>query len=166
MWYCKSCISRKENETEPKGVTFFLRYMDNIVRTVKKAPQKVLQATNGARPQLQLTIETPKASECLSFLDLETNIDNDNVSCGWCQKPTDTGTILNIRSSATLQYKKDVSEGTDHRVFRSTSTWEGFDKAMKINRKQWSDNQYPDHWSSWVASRALKMIIGENNEIR
>ena len=58
--------------------------------------------------------------------------------------------------------KKSVIEGTVHRVFRSTSTWEGFDKATKLNRKQWSDNQYLDHSSSRVASRALKKIKGEN----
>ena len=52
-------------------------------------------------------------------------------------------------------------EGTVHRVFRSTSTWEEYDKAMKINREQWLDNQYPESWSSWVASHALEKIISE-----
>ena len=30
-----------------------------------------------------------------------------------------------------LQYKKDVIEGTVHRVFRSTSKWEDFEQALK-----------------------------------
>ena len=66
------------------------------------------------------------------------------INCGWYQKPTDTGTVLNFRSCAHLQYKRSVIEGTVHRVFRSTSTWEEYDKAMKINREQWLDNQYPE----------------------
>ena len=52
-------------------------------------------------------------------------------------------------------------EGTVHRVFRSTSKWEKYDKAKKINREQWLDNQYPESWSSRVASHALEKIISE-----
>ena len=52
-------------------------------------------------------------------------------------------------------------EGTVHRVFRSTSTWEEYDKAMKINGEQWLDNQYPESWSSRVACHALEKIISE-----
>ena len=52
-------------------------------------------------------------------------------------------------------------EGTFHRVFRSTSTWEEYDKAKKINREQWLENQYPEGWSSRVASHALEKIIRE-----
>ena len=32
---------------------------------------------------------------------------------------------------------------------------------MKINREQWLDNQYPESWSSRVASHALEKIIRE-----
>ena len=52
-------------------------------------------------------------------------------------------------------------EGTVHRVFRSMSTWEEYDKAMNINREQWLDNQYPESRSSRVASHALEKIISE-----
>ena len=62
-----------------------------------------------------------------------------------------------ILEAAPLQYKRSVIEGTVHRVFRSTSTWEEYDKAMKINREQWLDNQYPESWSS----HALEKIISE-----
>ena len=50
-------------------------------------------------------------------------------------------------------------EGTVHRIFRSTSTWQKYDKAMKINREQWLDNQYPESCSLRVASHALEKII-------
>ena len=52
-------------------------------------------------------------------------------------------------------------KGNVHRVFRSTSTWKEYDKAMKINREQWLDNQYPESCSSRVASHALEKIISE-----
>ena len=47
------------------------------------------------------------------------------------KKPTDTGTILNFRGFAPLQYKRNVTKGTVHMIFRSTSTWENFDQALK-----------------------------------
>ena len=122
----------------------------------------MLRAANLLRPNLQFTIETPNTNGTLAFLDLQISIDKSKkINCGWYQKPTDTGTILNFRSCAPLQYKRSVIEGTVHRVFRSTSTWEEYDKAMKINREQWLDNQYPESWSSRVASHALEKIISE-----
>ena len=53
-------------------------------------------------------------------------------------------------------------EGTVHRVFHCTLTWEEYNKAMNINREQWLDNQYPEIWSSRVASHALEKIIRES----
>ena len=35
---------------------------------------------------------------------------------------------------------------------------------MKINREQWLDNQYPENWSSLVASRALEKITMEGKK--
>ena len=71
----------------------------------------------------------------ITFSDLQISIDKSTkINCGWYQKSTDTGTTLSFRSCALLQYKRNVIEGTVHRVFRSTSTWEEYDKATKINR--------------------------------
>ena len=53
-------------------------------------------------------------------------------------------------------------EGTVHRVFRITLKWEEFDKAMKIIREQWLDNQYPENWPSRVASHAPEKISSIN----
>ena len=140
----------------------FLRYVDDIVRTVKVDPEKMLRAANLLHPNLQFTIETPNTSGSLSFLDLQISIDkNRKNNCRWYQKPTDTGTIIFFISFAPLQYKRSVIEGNVHRVFRSTSTWEDYDKAMEINREQWLDNQYQESWSSRVASHALEKIIRE-----
>ena len=140
----------------------FLRYVDNIVRTVKGDFEKTLRAAKLLHPNLQFTIRTPNTNGKLAFFDLQISIDKiRKINCGWYQKPTDTGTILNFRSCAPLQYNKSVIEGTVHQVFCSTSTWEEYDKAMKINREQWLDNQYPENWSSRVASHALETIIRE-----
>ena len=48
------------------------------------------------------------------------------------KKPINTGVVLNFRSCAPIQPKKTTVEGTVHCVFRSTSTWQKFDKAPKL----------------------------------
>ena len=58
------------------------------------------------------------------------------INCEWYKKPTDTGVVLNFRSCASIQHKKNIVEGTVHRVFRSTSTWQNFDKALKKNESE------------------------------
>ena len=98
--------------------------MDEIVRNVKGDPGLVLEAANKMRPNLQFTIEELDSNGNLAFLDLNVNVDEGKkVTCGWYQKSTDTGTNLNFRGCAPLPYKRNVIEGTVHRVFRSTSTW-------------------------------------------
>ena len=130
----------------------FLRYADDIVRTVKADPEKMLRAAKLLHPNSQFTIETPNTNGNLAFLDLKISIDKSRkINCGWYQKST--GTILNLPPS--------VKEKCDKQLRSSTSTWQENDKAMKINREQWLDNQYPEIWSSRVASHALEKIIRE-----
>ena len=87
----------------------FLRCVDDIVRTVKGDPEKVLRAANSLHPILQFTIETPNANGKLAFLDLEISIGKSRrISCGWYQKPTDTGTIVKFRVRPhSVQEKRD-----------------------------------------------------------
>ena len=86
VWYCKKCISSKENEAEPQGVKHFPTYMDDIVTTVKGVPEKVLQSANRINPHLQITIEAPNSPGDLAFLDFEININRERrMSCGWYQ---------------------------------------------------------------------------------
>ena len=59
----------------------------------------------------------------MAFLEIIKNVDgNKKVKCVWYQKPKDTGTLLNVRSCAPLQYKLNIIEGTVQMIFRGTST--------------------------------------------
>ena len=110
--------------------------MNDIVRTVKGEPGIVREATNKLHPNLQFTIEELDSNGNLAFLGLNVNVDSGKkVTCGWFQKPTVTGSILNFRGCAPLQYEKNVIEGTVYRVFRSTSTWENFEQAKEKTSK-------------------------------
>ena len=77
--------------------------MEDIVRTVKGDPVVVLEAANKLHPNLQFTIEELDSNSYLCFLDLNAKVDSGKkVTCGWYQKPTDTGTILSFRGCAPL----------------------------------------------------------------
>ena len=97
----------------------------------------------------------------LAFLDIKVNVSSkSNITCHWYQKPTDTGLILNLCSCATLQHKKNVIQGTVHRVFNANSNWFAFDQALEKNKTCWTKNQYPEDWSSKIVNQTLKKIIG------
>ena len=138
----------------------FLRYVDDIVRTVRREPSCLLDAANSLHSNLQFTLEKPNLEGNSPYLDLNINVSQGTrVTCRWYQKPTDTGTILTYRSYALTQYKRSVIQGTVPRVFRSTSSWEQLDKAMETNGAQWLTNLYPENWSANVVSDALCKII-------
>ena len=103
----------------------------------------------------------------MPLLDLNISLSQGRgVTCSCYQKPTVKGTILNYRSGASTQYKRSAIQGSVHRVFRSTSSWEQYDKAMETNRAQWLTNQYPENLSTKVASDApCKIIEGKGKSL-
>ena len=121
VWICSYCAEkcRKEDTMELK---LFKRYVDDIVSTVKGNPLDYLEYANSLHKNLQFTLETPNGSGDLAFLDLDINLNEDRkISCHWYQKSTDTGILLNFRSSAPLQRKRNVIQGTVHKTFNATS---------------------------------------------
>ena len=102
--------------------------MDDIVCTVKGIPLKYIECAMSFQ---KITIQTPKGCRDLAFVDLNINVNNDRrISCHWYQKLTDTGIILNFRSCASLQHKKNVIQGNDvQRKFKINNGWQSFEIA-------------------------------------
>ena len=59
---------------------FFLRFVGDIVITVKGDPEKELRAANLLHPKTQFTIVTPKTNGEWIFLDLLISIDKNSTS--------------------------------------------------------------------------------------
>ena len=94
------------------------------------------------------------------LLDFNQNILQDkDVNFNWYQKPSDTGTRLNARSSAPIQYKRSVIQGFAQRAFRSISNWEQVYNAKETKRLQRLKNQCPEKWSANIAADGLCKII-------
>ena len=82
VWYCRKCIAIREKNKSGQQSKLFLRHVDDIMRTVKGDPEKVLRAANLLHPNLQFTIETPNTNGTLAFLDLQISIDKSRkISC-------------------------------------------------------------------------------------
>ena len=66
----------------------FLRYVDDIVRTVSGEPSCLLDTANSLHPNLQFTLEKTNLEGNLPFLDLNINVSQGRrVTCSWYQKP-------------------------------------------------------------------------------
>ena len=57
----------------------FLRYVDDIVRTVRGEPSCLLDAANSLHPNLQFTLEKTNLEGILPFLDLNINLSQGGV---------------------------------------------------------------------------------------
>ena len=77
VWYCMTCKKQQEADQTANGVNDFLRYVDDIVRTVKCHPGVGLEAANKLHPNLQFTIEEPDSNGNLTLLDLNVNVDTE-----------------------------------------------------------------------------------------
>ena len=104
----------------------------------------------------------------LTFFDINVNVSSEsNITCHWYQKPTDTEIILNFRSCAPLQHKKNVMQGTVHRVFNATPNWLAFDEALNRNKTCWTKNQYPEECSSKTVNQTLEKVVkGDRDQLR
>ena len=111
VWIC-SYSAEKGRKEDTLKLNLFKRYVDDIVCTVKGIPLDYVEYANSLHQNLQFTLETPNGSGDLAFLDLNINLNKDRkISCHWYQKSTDTGIILNFRSCAQLQHKRNVIQG-------------------------------------------------------
>ena len=156
---CSFC--REIDQTDinhPSETKFFLRYVNDIVRTVRGDTKELLEAGNNLHPNLQFTLETTDDKNSLPFLDMSITVQPEgNIFCTWYKKPSDTVTILNCRSCALLQYKS-IIQGTIHRLFRATSNWTAFHEALTKNEEIWEGNQYPRHWVGNIVKDTINQL--------
>ena len=73
--YCMTCKKQQDADRTENGVNVFLKYVDDLVRTVKGDPGVVLNDGNKLRPNLQFALEELDNNGNLTFLDLNVNVD-------------------------------------------------------------------------------------------
>ena len=100
VWICSYCAG-KDTREDTQELKSFNRYVDDLVCTVKGNHLGYLEYANSLHVMLKFTLETPRGSGVLAFLDLNINVNEDRkISCQWYQKLTDIDNILDFRSCA------------------------------------------------------------------
>ena len=67
VWFCMNCKKQQETDRNESKFEFFLRNVDEIVRTMRGEPGVVLEAANKLHPNGLLTIETLDSNGNLPF---------------------------------------------------------------------------------------------------
>ena len=167
VWICAYC-SNQQTVGRYEEMKLFKRYVDDIICTVLGDPDEFLKFANSLHNNLQFTLEKVYMEEDLAFLYVNVNVSSkSNISCHWYQKPTDTALILNFCSFAPHQHKKNVIQGTFHRVFNATCNWLAFDQVLEKNKTCWTKYRYPKECSSKIVNQTLENIIsGGKDQLR
>ena len=153
-------FSNQQTVGRYEEMKLFNGYVDDIICTVCVEPDECIRFTNSLHDNPLLTLEKVNMERDLAFLDINVNVGSKSkITCHWYQKPTDTGIVLNFCNCSPLQLKKNVIQGTVHRVFNATSKWLAFDQAFEKNKTYWTKDQYPEEWFSKMMNQTLKKII-------
>ena len=160
FWMCSFC---RENDKTDVNHAFetkvFLRYVDDIVRTVRGDVKEMLDAVSNVHPYLQFTLDTTDDRNSLPFLDMSINVKPEGtIFCTWYQKQSDARTIRNYCSCAPLQHKKSIIQGTIHHLLQATSKWEAFQETLTENEEIWERNQYRRHWVGNIVKDTIKQL--------
>ena len=96
--FCMCSFCRENDKTDinqSSKTKFLLRFVNDIVRTVRGDTKELLDADNNLHPNLHFTLETTKDKNILPFPDMSNNVKPmGTIFCTWHQKSSDTGTIL------------------------------------------------------------------------
>ena len=120
----------------PKQAKIFYRYVNDILRMVKVTDvERLLDMADALHRNLEFTIEEQKENS-IPFLDMVIQRRDDRLRSGWYTKLTDTGLMMDYHSLAPINYKRNVVEGTIHRINQATSEWDeftaGIEKAERL----------------------------------
>ena len=144
-----------------ESAKIFDRYVDDIFRSGKTdSIESILERANNLHPNLEFTIERLENGK-IPFLDMTVGLNEGNLTTAWYQKPTDTGLMLSFRAWAPTVYKKNIIEGTIHRIFNATSNWALFHEALTKAMRCWEDNQYPPQFYESIIRRTMEKLVNK-----
>ena len=141
----------------------FSRYMDDIIRDIKKveADQKLAEI-NTYHPSLKFTMER-ESDGSIPFLDMKIMNSDGLLSSTWYCKPTDTGITMNFHAMAPTKYKRNVVSGLVHRIYRACSSWNNFHESLVKAKKLLDAIQYPEKFYEPIIENSVNKIIERNH---
>ena len=159
IWHC-GCrvVSQDIPDVFTTPAKVFARYVDDIFRSIKSPDIDALfEAANALHPNLKFTIEY-EVNGKIPVLDTMIERGDNWVSTSWYHKPTDTGLYLSYHACAPVKYKRNIVEGTVHRIHHATSDWVTFDNGTQKLKEDLAKNQYPPSFVDPIISRTIEKI--------
>ena len=136
----------------------FDRYVD-ILRSVKLSEiASLVETAIKLHPFLKFTKEL-EIERALPFLDMLATRPNGRLQTPWYSKPTDTGLSLSYLAVALNKYKRNIVEGTIHRIHHAMSTWESFNDGLEKATANWEANQYPPSFYSPIVRATVEKLL-------
>ena len=141
------------------NATIYHRYMDDIVREIKKVEaQTKLDGINKLHPSFKFTMEEENNGS-LPFLDMKIICTNRQLASTWYTKPTDNGLTVNFYALAPMKYKRSTVIGLVHRIFRSCSSWKLFHESIQKAKIILSKNQYPSSFYEPLIEKTITNLV-------
>ena len=83
------------------------------------------------------------------------------LSSTWCNKPTDTGLIMNYHALAPERYKRSVVSGIVYLIYRACSSWQHFPQSLEKAKRVLEHNQYLPNFYDPIIKDSLNNILQE-----
>ena len=149
---------------QPSTAKIAVRYVDDVIRSAKTQEiDEILDKSNKLHANLEFTVEKLE-NDSIPFLDMLVTVKDGKITTAWYQKPTDTGLVLSFRSLAPTIFKRNIIQGTVHRIFNATSNWQKFDEGLSKAQMIWENNQYPPQFTQPIVRKCLSKLLGREPE--
>ena len=156
-------LSQFDNIIKGKA-RLYTRYMDDILQNIKREEiEDKLKEINNLHPALKFTIER-EVDGAIPFLDMRILNTRSRLTSTWCNKPTDTGLMMNYHALDPKRYKRSVVSGVVHRIHRACSTWQNFHDSLEKAKRILERNQYPPTFYEPIIKKTLDTIIGTEHK--
>ena len=146
---------------------YYTRYVDDtlcVVQDVEHA-DRLLGYMNNLSPSIYFSLELMNESSCLSFLDIEFQVDHakPTVSTRVYRKPTTTFVTLNFNSVAPKRFKRAALVSLLHRAYTHSSTWQSFHEEIENIQNMFKMNGYPSKFIEGVIRGFLDRVHYDTN---
>ena len=113
-------INKPDSKTETER-QLFKRFVDVVISSVSGESENLLRKINTRRRKLESNKERTDENGNLDFLEMNVKVTSSKeINCELYKRPTDTRVVINFRSYASMQHKKNIVGGTLHRVLENS----------------------------------------------
>ena len=144
------------------NIDLYLRFVDDIFLHCTKEEMEHLRRLLEEESVLKFTYELPNDKK-LAFLDVLTDIENNDFTTSVYHKPTDVGRCLNYKSECPDKYKVSVVKSYMKRAYEVSSSWDLFNAEVSRMKQVLINNGFPNYIVDREVQTLMDNINNNNN---